>query len=66
MQNTEVTPLLLEANSKLLEETPLLLATGSKVKMSDLDEDKKAKTNVVAHKVIMSLARGTFYGRLID
>ena len=42
------------------------MATGSKVKMFDLNEDNKAKTNVVAHKVFVSFARGTLLGWLIE
>jgi hypothetical protein len=50
----------------LVEETPLPLATWPNVKMFDLDEDNNAKVNVVAHDIILSLARGTFHGQLIE
>ena len=56
----------MEAAPKLLEEAPSPLATGSKVKIFDLDKDNKAKRNVVAHGVIVSLAGGTLHGRLIE
>ena len=45
--------------------TPSLLATKSKVKMFDLDEDNKAKANVVGHEAIVSLAGYTLHGRFI-
>ena len=64
-QVPEAAPLVLEAALKLLEETPSPLATGSNIKMFDLDEDNKAKTNVVAHGVIVNLARGTLHGGLL-
>ena len=66
MQTPEAAPLLLEVAPKLLREASSPLATGSKVKMFDLDEDNKAKANVVTHEVIVSLARGTLHGRLIE
>ena len=34
--------------------------------MFNLDEDNKAKANVVAHGVIVNLGRGTLHGRLIE
>jgi hypothetical protein len=34
--------------------------------MFDLDDDNKAKANVVAHDIIVSLAGGTLRGRLIE
>ena len=34
--------------------------------MFDLDKDNKAKANVVAHGIIVSLAGGTLHGRLIE
>jgi hypothetical protein len=37
----------------------------SNVKMFDLDEDNKAKANVVPPAIIVSFARGTLHGRLI-
>jgi hypothetical protein len=45
---------------------PLSFATWSNVKMLDLDEENKAKANVVAHGIIVSLAGGTLHGRLIE
>ena len=36
------------------------------VKIFELDEDNKAKANVVAHDIIVSLARGTLHGQLIE
>ena len=58
--------LLSEVANALVEDAPLPLATGSNVVMFDLDEDNKAKANVVAHGIIVSLAGGTFHGRLIE
>ena len=58
--------MLLEVVPKLMEDAPLSLATGSKVKMFDLDEDNKAKANVMAHGVIVSLAGGTLHVQLIE
>jgi hypothetical protein len=57
---------LLEAATKLVEDAPLQLATWSNVKMFDLDEDNKAKANVVAHGIIVSLVEDTLHGRLIE
>jgi len=34
--------------------------------MLDLDENNKAKTNVVAHGIIVSLAGGTLHGQIIE
>ena len=62
----EAVSLLLEVAPKLSEEALSPLATGSKVKMFDLDEDNKAKANVVAHGVIVSLAGGRLHGQLIE
>jgi hypothetical protein len=42
------------------------LGTGSNVKMLDLDDENRAKANVVAHGIIVSLAGGTLHGRLIE
>ena len=42
------------------------MATESKVKIFNLDEDNKAKANVVAHGVIVSLVGGTLHGQLIE
>ena len=66
MQEPEATPLLSKAANALVEDAPLPLATRSNVMMFDLDEDNKAKANVVAHGIIVSLARGTLHGRLIE
>jgi hypothetical protein len=57
---------LLEAATKLVEDTPLPLATWSNIKMFHLDEDNKAKANVVAHDIIVSLAGDTLHERLIE
>ena len=65
-QAPEAAPLVLEATPKLLKETPSSLARGSNVKMFDLDKDKKAKTNMVAHGVMVSVARDTLHGQLIE
>ena len=54
------------AAPKLLGKTPSPLATRSKVKMFDFDEDNNAKANVVAHGVIVSLEEDTLHGRLIE
>lgn len=43
-----------------------MLATRSKVKMFDLDEDSNATTSVIARGVIVSLARSTPYKWLIE
>ena len=59
-------PLLLEATRKLVEDAPWPLATGSNFKMFDLDEDNKAKANVVARGIVVSLAGGTLHGILIE
>ena len=64
-QKSEPAPPLLEASMNVVEDAPLALATGSNVKMLDLDDDNKAKANVVAYGVIVSLAGGMFHGRLI-
>jgi hypothetical protein len=50
----------------LVEDAPLSLARGFNVKMFDLDKDNKAKANVMAHGIIVSLARGTLHRRLIE
>jgi hypothetical protein len=34
--------------------------------MLDLDENNKAKANVVAHGIIVSLAGGIFHGQIIE
>lgn len=65
-QAPKVDLLLLEVGSKLLEDSPLPMATRSKVKMFDLDEDNKTKTNFVVHVVIVSLAWSTLHGQLIE
>lgn len=57
---------MLEAANALVEDVSLLLTTGFNVKMFDLDKDNKAKANVVAHGINVSLAGGTLYGRLIE
>ena len=44
---------------KLVEDAPLSLATRSNVKMFDLDEDNKAKANVVAHSIIVQEGHST-------
>ena len=51
---------------KLVEDAPLPLATGSNVKLLDLDEENKAKANVVARGIIVNLAGGTLHGRVIE
>jgi hypothetical protein len=51
---------------KLIENAHLPLVTGSNVKMLDLDENNKAKANVVAHGIIVSLAGGTLHGQIIE
>jgi hypothetical protein len=56
----------LEAPTKLIENAHLPLVTGSNVKMLDLDENNKAKANVVAHDIILSLAGGTLHGQIIE
>jgi hypothetical protein len=66
MHAPETTSILLEAATKLVEDALLSLATWSNVKMFDLDEDNKAKANVVAHGIIVSRAGGTLCGRLIE
>ena len=57
---------MLEAVTKLVEDAPLSLATGSNVKLLDLDEDNKAKANVVARDIVVSLARCTLHGQVIE
>ena len=57
---------MLESATKLIEDAPLSLATGSNVKLLDLDEDNKAKANVVARGIVVSLAGGTFHERVIE
>ena len=47
-------PLLLEVAPKLVEDAPLPLATGSKVKMFDLDEDNNAKLGGMLHNKVIS------------
>jgi len=42
------------------------LATGSKVKVFEVDNDKKDEENVVTHAVVVNVARATLYGRLIE
>ena len=54
-----------EAAPNYWRKAPSLLATKSKVKMFDLDEDNKAKANVVDHEAIVSLAGDTLHGRFI-
>ena len=44
----------------------LSLATGSNVKLLDLDEDNKSKANVVARGIVVSLVGGTLHGRVIE
>ena len=56
----------MEAPTKLIENAHLPLVTGSNVKMLDLDENNKAKANVVAHGIIVSLAGSTFHGQIIE
>ena len=51
-----------EATPKLLEEAPSPLATYR----FQGQNGNKAKANVVAHGVIVSLAEGTLHGRLIE
>jgi len=45
---------------------PLPLAIGSNVNMLHLDDDNRAKANVVAHDIIVSLVGGTLHGHLIE
>ena len=66
MQDPEATPLLSDVANALVEDAPLPLGTGSNVMMFDLDEDNKAKANVVVHGIIVSLAGGTLDGWLIE
>jgi hypothetical protein len=66
MQAPKAAPLLLEAATKLVKDAPLTLAMRSNVKMFDLDEDNKANANVMAHGIIVSLAGGALYMRLIE
>ena len=56
----------MESDTKLVEDAPLPLVTGSNVKLLDLDEECKAKANVVAYGIIVSLAGGTLHGRVIE
>ena len=46
-QELEPAPPLLEASMNVVEDTPLPLATGSNVNMLDLDDENRAKANVV-------------------
>jgi hypothetical protein len=48
------------------EDAPLPFVTWSNVKMFDLDEENKAKANIMAHGIIVSLVGGTLHGRLIE
>ena len=57
---------MLESDTKLVEDAPLLLPTGSNVKFLDLDEENKAKANVVARGIVVSLAGGTLHRRVIE
>jgi hypothetical protein len=65
-QESEPAPPLLEASTNVVSDAPLPLATGSNVNMLDLDDENRAKANVVAHGIIVSLAGGTLHGRLIE
>jgi hypothetical protein len=65
-QKSEPAPPLLEASTNVVSDAPLPLATGSNVNMLDLDDENRAKANVVAHGIIVSLAGGTLHGRLIE
>ena len=56
----------MEAATKLVEDAHLPLATGSNVKLLDLDEENKAKANLVARGIVVSLAGGTLHGRVIE
>ena len=65
-QESEPTLPLLEASTNVVEDAPLPLATGSNVNMLDVDDENRAKANVVAHDIIVSFAGGTLHRRLIE
>ena len=50
----------------MVEDTPLPLATGSNVKLLDLDKENKAQANIVARGIVVSLAEGTLHGQVIE
>ena len=66
MEAPKAAPILLESDTKLVEDAPLSLATGPNVKLLDLDEEHKAKANVVARDIVVSLVGCTLYGRVIE
>ena len=66
VQTEEVTPVFSDPAKAVVEDAPSPLATGSNVALFDLDEENKAKANVVAQGVIVSLAGGSLHGRIIE
>ena len=51
---------------KVVEAAPAALATGSKVAIMDFDAEFKSTATVVAHGVIVSLARGMMHSHMIE
>ena len=65
-QELELAPPFMEASTNVVKDTPLPLAIGSNVNMLDLDDENRAKANIVAHGIILSLAGGILHKRLIE
>jgi len=42
------------------------LGVGLKVKVFDVDDDKKDEENVIAHAFVVNVAEGTLHGRIIE